>query len=192
MARIYAPNEQHTCDYGVDFINGVAAVPDADVDTINWFLHHNYAVVPGSDTLSPWDYLTVEQLRIFAPYVGIAPAGMTKRALVAGIEAALHSLMKIEITQFDAIPDIDGGTTAEPRFADKNEVIAALPTVVTATFLTGLKATVPVTGWTDTDTYNKTVAGKYTFTATLGDIPLPFANTANETATVEVEVKAAQ
>lgn len=191
MARIYAPNESHNCDFGVDFIHGVAAVPDADVNTINWFTGHGYSIVPGSDTLSPWDYLTVEQLIIFAPYLGIDPAGMTKQALVAGIETALITLMKIEITKFDALADVNGGTVAEPVFADKDAVIAALPAFVTATFANGSKATVPVTGWTDTDTYNKAAAAKYTFTATLGDIPLPFANTANVTATVEIEVKAA-
>mgnify|MGYP000887687600 CR=1 FL=1 len=190
MARIYAPNQHHNCDYGVDFINGVASVPDADVTTINWFTHHGYLVVPGTDTLSPWDLLPVEQLRIFAPFAGIDSTGMTKAQLVMAIETALITLMKIEITAFDAIPDIDGGTIAEPVFADKDEVIAALPEFVTATFANGSKATVPVTAWADTDTYNKGTAGKYTFTATLGAIPLPFANTAGVTATVKVEVKA--
>lgn len=191
MARVYSPNEDHSCDYGVDFIHGVAAVPDADTDLIAWFTHAGYTVVAGSDTLSPWDYLPVEQLRIFAPYAGIDPEGLTKAQLVAAIEMALITLMKIEITAFDTIPDIDGGTVAEPVFVDKDAVIAVLPTHVTATFVNGSKATVPVTAWADTDTYNNAVAAKYTFTATLGTLPLPFANTANVTATVEVEVKAA-
>lgn len=191
MARIYSPNENHSCDYGVDFIYGVASVPDANTKLIAWFTAKGYTVVAGSDTLSPWDLLPVEQLRIFAPYAGIDPAGMTKAQLVAAIETALISLMKIEITEFDAIPDVNGGTIADPVYADKNAVIAALPTSVTATFANGSKATVPVAAWVDTDTYNKGAAAKYTFTATLGTIPTPFANTANVTATVEVEVKAA-
>lgn len=190
MARIYSLNETHNCDYGVDFVNGVAAVPDANTALIAWFDDNGYSVVSGSDTLSPWDLLPAEQLRIFAPYAGINPAGLTKVQLVAAIETALISLMKIEITAFDAIPDISGGTLAEPLFGDKDEVVAVLPTSVTATFANGSKATVPVTAWVDTDTYNKALAGKYTFTATLGAIPTPFANTAAVTATVEVEVKA--
>ena len=190
MARIYSPNESHSCDYGVDFFFGVAAVPDANTNTIGWFQEKGYTVVSGSDTLSPWDMLPVEQLRIFAPYAGIDPTGMKKSALVAAIETALITLMKIEITEFDAIPDIDGGTVAEPKFADANEVKAVLPEFVTATFENGSKVTVPVTAWVDTDTYNAGVAGKYTFTATLGTIPTPFANTASVTATVEVEIKA--
>jgi hypothetical protein len=190
MARIYSLNQSHSCDYGVDFINGVAAVPDADTKTLAWFTAHGYLVVPGTDTLSPWDLLTVEQLRIFAPYAGIDPSGMSKGVLVAAIETALITLMKIEITTFDEIPDIDGGTLADPVFADKDEVIAVLPEVVTATFANGSKATVPVTAWADTDTYNKGAAASYTFTATLGDIPLPFTVALGVTATVEVEVKA--
>lgn len=191
MARIYSPNEKHSCDYGVDFIYGAAVVPDADTRLIAWFTHQGYTVVAGSDTLSPWDLLPVEQLRIFAPYAGINPAGMTKAALVAAIETALITLMKIEITKFDAIADVDGGTLAEPVYADAAAVQAVLPEFVTATFANGSKATVPVTAWVDTDTYSKLAAAKYTFTATLGDLPLPFANTAAVTATVEVEVKAA-
>lgn len=192
MARIYSPNENHSCDYGVDFVYGAAAVPDADVTTIAWFTDRHYTIVSGSDTLSPWDLLHVEQLRIFAPYAGIDPVGKTKAVLVAAIETALITLMKIEITVFDAISDIDGGTTEDPVFEDADEVKAVLPEFVTATFENGSKATVPVTAWVDTNTYNKAVAAKYTFTATLGTLPLPFANTANVTATVEVEVSSVE
>ena len=190
MSRIYSINPHHSCYYGVDFYNGAAAVPTADTALIAWFTAKGYTVVAGSDTLSPWDYLTIEQLAGFAPYAGINPAGMTKAALVTAIETALITLMKIEITAFDAITDVDGGTLAEPTYANAAAVIAALPTTVTATFAGGAKATVPVTTWVDTDTYNKAAAAKYTFTATLGALPLPFANTAVVTATVEVEVKA--
>lgn len=192
MARIYALNESHECDYGVDFVNGAAAVPDANTALVNWFVHNGYIVVPGSDTLSPWDLLPVEQLRIFAPYAGIDPAGMTKATLVAAIETALITLMKIEIAEFDEIDDIDGGTTADPVFEDADAVKAALPDYVTATFEGGIKATVPVTAWVDTDTYNAAAAASYTFTATLGPIPLPFANTAEVTATVDVVVASAE
>ena len=190
MARIYSPNEDRSCDYGVDFINGAAAVPDAKTVLVNYFIHKGYVVVPGSDTLSPWDYLPKDELIIFAPYIGIDPTGLTKAALVAAIETTLTSLVKIEITAFDAIPDVDGGTLATPKYADAAAVIAALPAYVTATFVGGAKATVPVTTWVDTDSYSKLAAAKYTFTATLGTIPTPFANTAAVTATVEVEVKA--
>lgn len=191
MARIYAVNPDHTVDYGVDFINGAAAVPDANTTLVNWFIAKGYTVVPGSDTLSPWDYLTLEQLQVFAPYAGITPAGMTKSALVAAIETALITLMKIEITAFDAIPAIAAGKAGAAKYADAAAVKAVLPDYVTATFANGSKATVPVTAWTDTDTYNAAVAASYTFTATLGSIPTPFANTAGVTVAVEVVVAAA-
>lgn len=190
MSRIYSINPHHSCDYGVDFYNGAAAVPAANTALIAWFTAKGYTVVAGSDTLSPWDYLTIEQLADFAPFMGIVVAGKTKAQLVAAIETALITLMKIEITAFDAIADVAGGTTAAPVYANAAAVQAALPATVTATFAGGVKATVPVAAWVDTDTYNKAAAAKYTFTATLGDLPLPFANTAVVTATVEVEVKA--
>lgn len=189
MARIYSVNQNHNCDYGVDFYYGAAAVPDAETVLLAWFTAKGYTVVAGSDTLSPWDYLPVSELIKFAPYIGVDPAGMTKAALVAAFETALITLMKIEITAFDAIPDFNGGTVAEPVYADAAAVKAALPTHVTATFDDGIKATVPVAAWVDTDTYSAAAAAKYTFTATLGTLPLPFANTAAVTATVEVEVK---
>lgn len=190
MARVYSPNAGHNVDYGVDFYNGAAAVPDADTETLAWFTAKGYTVVEGSDQLSPWDYLPMDTLQTFAPYAGIVSAGMTKQELVEAIETALITLMKIEITEFDALTAIDGGDVADPVYADAAAVQAILPDYVTVTFDDGIKATVPVTAWVDTDTYSAAADGSYTFTATLGAIPLPFANTAGVTATVEVVVAA--
>lgn len=186
MARIYSPNEDHNCDYGVDFFNGAAAVPDTETDILAWFTHKGYLVVPGVDVLSPWDYLQTSQLALFAPYGGINPAGMTKAALVAAIETQL-ALMKIEITAFNAIDDVYAGTEGEAVYADAAAVIAALPTEV---FCDAGSAGITVTTWVETDTYNPAVAGSYTFTATLGTLPVPYGNTAAGTATVEVVVAA--
>jgi len=188
MARVYALNESHNCDYGVDFINGVASVPDADTTLLAWFTNNGYTVVSGSDTLSAWDYLTKDELTTFAPYMGIDVADKTKQELVTAIETALITLMKIEITEFDAIASIDGGAAGEADYANAAAVIAVLPESVEVTFSGDIKATVPVTTWVDTDTYDPATAASYTFTATLGDIPLPFANTADVTATVEVVI----
>lgn len=190
MARVYAPNESHTCDYGVDFIHGVGIIPDSDTSIIAWFTDKGYTIVSGSNTLFLWDLLPVEQIRMFAPYTGVDPVGKTKAQLVAAMETALITLMKIEITQFDAIPDINGGTLAAPVYADADAVKEVLPDYVTATFTNGIKATVPVTAWVDTDTYDPEIAGKYTFTATLGTIPTPFTKASGAIASVEVEVKA--
>jgi hypothetical protein len=72
-----------------------------------------------------------------------------------------------EITAFDAIADVDAGTTAAPAYADAAAVIAALPATATAN---ANAVTVPVT-WVDTDTYNPAVAGSYTFTRDAGSNP---------------------
>ncbi|PKM69174.1 MAG: hypothetical protein CVU95_00910 [Firmicutes bacterium HGW-Firmicutes-2] len=182
MARIYSPSQSHSCDYGVDFINGVAVVPDADTDVLAWFTSKGYTVVTGKDVLSPWDYLKAEELAMFSAYAGINPTGLTKLELVTQIESQLE-LMKIEITEFTAIDNVDGGTVAVPTYADAAAVIAALPVLVECDAGTVL---VPVTTWVDTDTYDIETAGSYTFTATIGTLPVPYANTGAFTVTVEV------
>lgn len=82
---------------------------------------------------------------------------------------------------------IDGGTTADPVFDDKDEVIAALPTWVWG-LVDGGAVVIPIASWADTDTYNKAVAGSYTFTATLGNLPSGITNTNNLGVTVEVVI----
>ena len=94
----------------------------------------------------------------------------------------------VEITSFDAIANVSAGTAGATTYGTASAVIAALPLTVPANTNT---VTVPVTTWTDTDSYNPQVAGSYTFTATLGAIPAGFANTGGYTATVEVIVATA-
>ena len=190
MTRIYAPNTGYTVDHGVDFFNGAAAVADTAIETIEWFQNNGFEIVAGSSILSPWDYLTVEELNAFAPYASINTAGMTKGQIVTAIETALITLMNFEITAFDAIADLDGGSVATPTYANAAEVQAVLPATVSATLAPGIVAAVPVTAWVDSDTYDKTTDGSYTFTATLGALPTPYANTAAVTAEIEVVVAA--
>ena len=186
MARIYSTDEGHTCDYGVDFINGVAVVPDANVGLIAEFTAKGYTSVAGKDALSALDYLTKAELVTLAPYFGVSPTGKTKAQLVVAYEAQLAA-MKIEITAFTAITAVPAGTVAVPLFANAAAVKAALPTSVLCNAGT---VPVPVAAWVDTDLFNKTIAGSYTFTAVLGALPTPYANTAAVTATVEVVVGA--
>lgn len=190
MARIYADNPDHNCDYAVDFVNGVAVVPAEQTVLIAWFTAKGYTIVQGSDTLSPWDKLTAAQIVEFAALCGIATAGKTKQELVAAIETALITIAKYEIASFDALTARSAGTVAVPLFVDAAAVKAALPTRVKATLANGMIADVPVSAWVDTDTFNKAAAASYTFTATLGALPVPYANTAAGTATVEVVVGA--
>ena len=90
----------------------------------------------------------------------------------------------IVITGFEAVT-LDAGTAGSATYASAAEVIAALPAAVT---IAGTSVTVPVTDWTNTDNYNPAAAGSYTFTATLGEIPVGYANPNNLTATAEVVV----
>jgi len=94
----------------------------------------------------------------------------------------------VEITGFDAISNRSAGTAGSATYGNTTAVIAALPTSATAN---ASAVTVPVTTWIDTDSYNPTLAGSYTFTATLGAIPTGFANIGGYTATVEVVVTVA-
>lgn len=207
MARIYAPNEAHNVEFGVTFVNGVAMVPDANADLLDWFEHNGYEVVVGSDTLFIWDYLPGSMLRQFAPYAGITVNDdTTKKDLVEGLEAALFDLMKITIAAYDNIafpegvavldPDsnkIKGGPKATPIYESAAKIEELLPDQVTATFSNGIKATVDVSGWVDTDNYDTDKAGggltakDYRFTATLGAVPLPFA-AAGVTVVVKVNI----
>ncbi|MEI8200745.1 MAG: hypothetical protein WCG21_11845 [Eubacteriales bacterium] len=186
MARIYSVNEDHTCDLGIDFVNGAAVVPDADAGLRAALAAKGYTVVAGKDALTILDRLTADQLDALSAYVGVNPAGKTKAAVVVEIETQLAA-MKIEITAFTAIGNVSAGTVAVPLFANAAAVKAALPTHV---LCNAGSVSVPVAAWVDTDTFNKAAAGSYTFTATLGALPAPYANTAAGTATVEVVVGA--
>lgn len=191
MARIYAINQNHNCDYGVDFFNGVAAIPDDNYIALHWLEEKGYEIVQGINKLMPWDYLTFEQLLEIAKYTSIVTTDMTKQELVAAIETELISKMYIDIKVFDEIPDINGGKVGDVEYADATAVKAALPDTVKSTFADGLVVTVPVSAWVDTDTYNAGVAGSYTFTANLGTLPSPLTNSGNKTATVEVVIASA-
>lgn len=93
-----------------------------------------------------------------------------------------------EITMFDAVSNLEGGSVSAPTYANAAAVQAALPTTLKAHYA---DVTVPVASWTDVDTYNPAVAGSYTFTAVLGTLPAGYANTANKTVSVEVFVGSA-
>lgn len=90
-----------------------------------------------------------------------------------------------EIIGFNSISDVDAGIAGSATYADAAAVIAALPTDVTANYGA---VSIPVTTWTDDDTYDPNTAESYTFTAVLGTIPPSFSNTGGYTMTVEVVV----
>lgn len=95
-------------------------------------------------------------------------------------------LTKNQLSSFDTIAAIDAGSAGNAM--DAAAVIALLPSTVKAN---GTTVTIPVSAWTDTDGYNPSTAGSYTFTATLGELPEGYLNDSNLTATVEVVVSPA-
>lgn len=129
--------------------------------------------IDGAVGVSPRDYtITPSLLAISAGFAATAP------------ETPVTIAVPTEITSFDALSNVDGGAAGSgANYANAAAVITVLPVTVAAS---PDSITVPVTTWVDTDTYNATVAGSYTFTATLGIIPPGYANTGGYTATVEV------
>ncbi|OPH47400.1 hypothetical protein BC351_40050 [Paenibacillus ferrarius] len=89
------------------------------------------------------------------------------------------------ITAFDAIGNVAAGAAT---YANAEAVSAALLASHATVTANGGTITVPVTAWVDTDNYNPSVAGSYTFTAILGSLPAYTTNTGGLTATVEVVV----
>ncbi|MGQ7889784.1 S-layer homology domain-containing protein [Paenibacillus sp. WC2504] len=92
------------------------------------------------------------------------------------------------ITGFDAIGHVAAGTAGAATYANAGAVSAALLASHAAVTANGGTITVPVTAWVDTDNYNPSVAGSYTFTAILGSLSAYTTNTGGLTATVEVVV----
>ncbi|QRN84810.1 S-layer homology domain-containing protein [Clostridia bacterium] len=122
----------------------------------------------------------------FTATLGAIPAGFANPgALTASVEVVVAS--PVDITAFDAIADVNAGMAGSATYADATAVIDVLPTMVSANTSA---VTVPVTTWVDTDSYDPSVVGSYTFTATLGAIPADFANPGALTASVEVVVAA--
>jgi hypothetical protein len=185
MARIYSPNENHNCDFGVDFFNGAAAVPNSDLKTINRFALAGYTVVLDYDELQLWDYLPKLELIKLADFLKIDSTDLTKVEIVAAIENRIANDMAMNISDVEILENIDGGTIVAPVYLDAEAVIAALPKTVECTYATDEKIDLEVT-WDDTDAY-EVASGSYTFTGTI--IPkLPFGNANTLEATVEVVI----
>lgn len=72
--KIYAPNNNHSCDYGVDFFNGVAHCNNDEV--VKWFRAHGYYVEKTSDTaLTQIDKMSKEDIQaILTKYSVALPA----------------------------------------------------------------------------------------------------------------------
>ena len=145
---------------------GTVAIPVA-----SWADTDNY------DNTTPGDYT-------FTATLGNLPDGYTNTDTLVAV-ATVTITASTNITAFDAIADIPGGTTTDPVFPDADAIKEILPNSVTAN---GGEVEVPVTAWVDSDNYDKTTAAAYTFSAVLGSLPAGYTNTNNKTATVDVVV----
>jgi len=115
-------------------------------------------------------------------------ASITRAEALVAVNNSLHIITVVTrtgIRGFDAIADVQAGSTERPTYATATDVEKVLPKTATGNMST---VTVPVTLWTDTDTYNPKVAGSYTFTATLGAVPNGYENISPLSPMVEVVV----
>lgn len=108
-----------------------------------------------------------------------------------GIDSDLMLTFKfeqnIEVTGYDALDDIVVYMVI-PNLSDANKAIEFIETAYPTATIEGSSATVDIISWEDTDTYNPTAAGSYTFTGTLGDLPIGFGDAKDPITTVTVDL----
>lgn len=115
----------------------------------------------------------------------------TIQGAVDASATATRRAADVEITGYDAIADLDGSYANSPTYADAAAVISYLNSNVTATITaSNPPATTPISGWADTDNYDASTPGTYTFTGTLdiGNLPSGYVDDVNTITSVTVEV----
>lgn len=112
MARIFSPVESHSCDYGVDFYNGVAVVPDEKTDVLRRFENKGYTVIEGNDEeLTEVEKLPSEVLKEMAGLLDLNQ-NATKAALLNMIETQRTAIKTLAKTSY-SITDISVLTRTE-------------------------------------------------------------------------------
>lgn len=91
----------------------------------------------------------------------------------------------VEITDYDAISNIDGGKEGAVTYATVELAKAALPATVK---ITGTEVTVPVTWSADSAPAYATTEGTYVFTGTIGALPEGYVDEVETIATVTASV----
>jgi PGF-pre-PGF domain-containing protein len=95
----------------------------------------------------------------------------------------------VEITGYDSISDVDAGTAGSATYTDATAVITHLNATYTEVTIKGTSDTVPLSlSWDDTDGYDSSTAGSYTFTATVGTLPEGYVDEVDTIYEVTVEV----
>lgn len=93
----------------------------------------------------------------------------------------------IEVTGYDELDDIIV-YMAIPNLADAVTAIEFIEETYQTATIEGSSATVDIISWEDTDIYDPTVAGSYTFTGTLGDLPIGYGDAVDPITTVTVDL----
>jgi uncharacterized repeat protein (TIGR02543 family) len=193
------------------------ALTDDEITAVNQYINNKYSVAAPTASVPSGTYATLQQVALSSTTVGAkiyyttdgsAPTISSNQytsAISVATDSAIKAiavksgmmdstvstfnyviLTKTQLSSFDAIADIAAGPVGSAM--DAAAVIKALPDTVKAN---GTTVTIPVSAWTDTDGYDPSTAGSYTFTATLGELPEGYLNDSNLTASVEVVVSPA-
>lgn len=131
MARIFSLVEDHNCDYGVDFFNGVALVPDADSEILTDLANKGYTVVEGNDAaLSEIEKLPMATLRELATALKVNPLA-NKAALLslfAAQNTAINALAKANfaISGIVAVERVDAMAVGQPAQVNDNKFTVAI------------------------------------------------------------------
>lgn len=93
----------------------------------------------------------------------------------------------IEVTGYNELDDIVVYAVT-PNLADAATAIAYIKKTYPTATIDDSNATVDIISWEEDDAYDSAVAGSYTFTGTLGDLPIGFGDALDPIATVSVDL----
>lgn len=138
--KIYSPNNNHSCDYGVDFVNGVALT--ADENAVKWFRDKGYYVERTSDTaLNSIDTLPVDVIQsILSKYsvalnTASASIKIEKRELALALDYCLSTAVaasgNIGATTFKSVVSVTYAKAGAEVGSVPTESATGLGTIVT-------------------------------------------------------------
>lgn len=196
----------HTGDAVSKVIGPISAIPITDLSgvigapTVGEALTAGEITPAGAKVAWQWQKAETEESEYadipnatFKSYIPtLSDLGCYIRLIVTGIDTYTGVLIadagvvsSQEIFSFEALDRVDAGTEGSAVYEDSQSIAAILPNNVAAN---DGAVQVPVVSWEDTDGYDSSLSGSYTFTAVVGEMPLGYINPADLTATVEVVV----
>ena len=140
MPRIYAPVEDYNVKgNGTDFYFGAAATSSAAVAAE--FEAEGYEIDDTKDVLSIWDKMDVATLVLVANEMEIETADLSKKELVAAIEAfVVSSLLEPILSQFKFLDSTNAALSADVIAEINNADNSIAITLPVGTVVTALKA----------------------------------------------------